>query len=475
MILSNFLLSFVFRKNFYYNSQTVMPESNILIHDLYPNSYVPGNKQYSKILIANSTGLRANPKAELNRVDLIPRTFFQKFTNQFFQETIFLSNSSNESSRYVNKLRTLGIAVYKGNEYRHFLNQFSKDLVSGKIKVEVNSLKNFDNENYLHKHNNQQYLRYVWFKFMNFGQLELKNVFGKTNSNNKLKLINHSLPLFVVANDNQQIIMSESTDQLYYNDMFLKLQSLFFKNKSNSKKLYTGLIFINPEDALEYKNYVESCYCNSTRSIKLRVIPTNMNVYYKFLSVRSKNFEFRLIPDLKEVSDLIYRYRKNANLSFETSQKHGQHYFQGQPIYFIKSFVSKSKNSKTLKNLKYSEYFTQDNGHFRSKAVFLNYQTLVDMWQKFIKDNGFTNLPMVPNIHISNLESFISQSDYKDKCDKVVFLPSLQSYDFIKNYLALDSEKQSGTYRLISNKLVHLKTFCYRILWSLTIRQPVNL
>ena len=228
-----------------------------------------------------------------------------------------------------------------------------------------------------------------------------------------------------------------------------------------------------------YNRYgrLESCYNDSTRSIKLSVIPTNMNAYYKFLSVRSTNFEFRLIPDLKEVSDLIYKHRKNANLSFEAFQKYGKHSFQGQPIYFIKSFIYKPKYFKTLKKFKYSEYFVynNDNGHFTCKAAFLNYRTLVSMWQKFIKDNNLANLPTVPSVCVSNLEAFISGSDYTDNHDKVIFLPSLKSYDFIKNYLISDSEKHSGMYQIFSSKLFHVKTFCYRVLWSLTVRQPVNL
>nr|YP_009396370.1 hypothetical protein [Polysiphonia scopulorum]ARW65556.1 hypothetical protein [Polysiphonia scopulorum] len=477
MILSNLMLLFSPEKSFYYNLQNFIPENGSVFYNLNCNESETRlrSNPYSKLFIASSTDSINNNLIQLEKTNLVPRKFWQKLVNQFFQETIFLSNSNNSSSKYVNKLRTLGIAVYKGSDYRNFLNKFSKDLVNGKIKVEVNNSSDDNVSTFFYKQNHQQHLKYTWFKFINFGVPVTKSRIDNANYSNHAELINRSLPMFIVVNDKKEIVTSESTDQLHCSDILLKAQSFFIKNKNNSKRLYTSLIFINHEDALEYKNYIESYYSNSTRSINLQVIPTNMNIYYKFMSIYNQNFEFRLIPDLKEVSSLVYQYKKNSNLSFKALQKHGTHYFQGQPIYFIKPFSYKTKYNQSLKSFKYNKYFSLHDNYFNCNVVFLNYQTLINMWQKFIKDNNFHSLLAVPEIDVSNLENFIHHNDYKKNYDKITFLPSLKSYDFIKNYLTSNTEKQFTAYNRISSKLFYLKTLCWRILWSLTIRQPVNL
>nr|YP_009394928.1 hypothetical protein [Polysiphonia stricta]ARW63490.1 hypothetical protein [Polysiphonia stricta] len=483
MILSNFILFFTFRHGFDKSSQSFQSKLNHEFNDLNSSLKFENRKshKYLKIFTSNSivsknSDFLQSGQSNSNRNNLVSRNFWQKFVNNYLQETIFLSPSSSVSNKYVNKLKSLGLSVYQGSEYRAFLHRFSKDLVSGKIKVGVSNVN--DSLVSLYTEKQDTYLVYKWLKFLNFESLLLKDykkkISTKLNEYN-VNLINDSLPMFIIINSNNEMIISESTDQLSKNEIILKLYRQLIKKDFISKKLYTGLIFINNQDALEYKQSIEYQFANSTRSIKLKVVPTNMKLYSKFTSQRDSNLEFRLIPDLKEVSNLLHKYRSVKNITFEPNQQHGRNHFQGQPIYCIKPFYVKNKNTNSIEKVNYSYRVKGKTSVSNYKAIFFNYQTLMDAWKKFAQENASYSIPNIPDVSVSNLEAFIQSSNYKQNYDTTIFLPSMETYDFIKKFLITTSGNQINLRNRIINQSLFLKTLCYRIFWSLTTRQPIHL
>nr|YP_009395139.1 hypothetical protein [Bryothamnion seaforthii]ARW63907.1 hypothetical protein [Bryothamnion seaforthii] len=415
----------------------------------------------------SSSVLRANTKIYsdqlshqelMNSHHFVSRNFWQKLINRYWQETVFISASNSSSDKYINKLRISGLSIYDGNDYKNFLSKFSKDLLNGKVNL---SLKNSDTiSTSLFNKANNIYVRYKWYKTWN-----LNFLFAKYKKNriydNKNFHINNSLPLFLLANKNKEIILSESPDRLC-------------RKVTNDQKVYTGLIFISPEDALEYKQYIQNKSVRSTRSKFISTLVASFNIYHRLLKSSNVNTEFRLIPDLKEISDLVYKYQKYRHLSFDQEQNYGSGYFQGQPIYIIKSIPVKSKNSNRLKTIDYNYSFVRNNKVYKYKVAFLNYQTAINAWNRFKKENESYNLPNKPQLYVSNLETFIQRPYYKQNCNEFLFLPSINTYNFVKLYLKQNSRDNFNINDLMINRTLYIKALFYRIIWSLTSRQPVS-
>nr|YP_010850992.1 hypothetical protein Ycf80 [Aphanocladia stichidiosa]WGH13908.1 hypothetical protein Ycf80 [Aphanocladia stichidiosa] len=473
MILFNFILLYKLGQNhiktqkfcqqeFKYDSRdTTNEHSKLFFHNILISKTNFDNGEVSDNLLVK----------EIENKNLLVRNFWQKFINKYLQETIFLSPSNAISNNYILKLKTSGLSVYKNSEYKSFLYKFSKDLLSGKVNVITNNIDNFTTLIPIKKDN--IYLKYKWLKsfnvknfiFSNFKK-DLNNIFR----NSTLKLFNFSLPLFVVINDNQEIVVSESVDQLSKSRFFLNRFSYFINSNEQSKNLYVGLLFVNPQDAIEYKNYIKANCYNSTLSNNISVVPANMQLYYKLMMLRNRNIEFRLIPDLTEISHLISKYKKYKHISFNIKQKYSNNSFQGQPVYLIKPIYVKKKFSNYFKKLEYLYSFKKDQMNLKYEAAFLNYKTLIGAWKKFKQDNSDYNLPSTPDISVLNFETFIQEKNYSN----IIFLPSLQTYNFIQKYSYISLEHTSGLKFWLLNKSVFLKTFVIRVFWSLTSRQPTN-
>lgn len=408
----------------------------------------------------------------------ISRNFWQKFVNKYWQETIFISTSNYLSEKYINKLKSSGLSVYKGNDYKNFLLRFSQDLLDRKILVSIQNKNHKDISLLVNK--NSTYVRYKWFKFINLDAIPLS--FNKESLQNRVNIDNkrlkcNTLPLFTIINSKDQILMSESSNKLFINKSFVGLLSKWFSNLFRiecPQKIYTGLLFVSPEDALEYKQYIQHQYSKSTRATSVQSAITNLDLYYQLLNSSVNSSEFRLIPDLREVSELIYRYRNYKHLSFDSSQKYGSNYFQGQPIYLIKPFTVKNKNTNQKQTVDYSHFFYKKNFQNKYQVVFLNYQTAIKAWNKFRQKHSYYDLPLKPELYVSNLELFVKKSCYQKTDDQIIFIPSFQAYKFVKESMQLKIKSHASMKQILLNKSLYLKTLLSKILWSLTSRQPIN-
>nr|QCI04737.1 hypothetical protein [Bornetia secundiflora] len=414
---------------------------------------------------------------------LITRNCWQKFINQYWQETIYLSNISPESETYINKLKDHGLLIYKGSDYKNFLAAFNKALINGNILVSLNNT--FTNDS-VHFNQKNVYLKYIWRKKL-YSYFSLLNYF-KMNSNDSLsankirKNIYNSFPLFTIVNNDRRIIMSESAEEsligknfinLFY-DRYLK----FLIPKNACKKIYTGLFFISVEDAAEYKRYITSQYIDMGNNANLNIFISPIYLYYKLINSAFPNMEFRLMPDLKEVSDLLYQYRYYKNITFDQNQQYSKYSFQGQPIYIIQPTIAQHKLMHHKKLINYSYINKNNQALEKHQAIFLNYKTAILAWNQFKDRHIDYRLPDKPILKVFNVEDYLDNyvndisNSYKDRED-LIFIPSVETYMFIKQNLRIKSTVTLK--QVLVWKISHIRQSLYRILWSLTSRQPVNL
>nr|YP_009394306.1 hypothetical protein [Leptosiphonia brodiei]ARW62868.1 hypothetical protein [Leptosiphonia brodiei] len=476
MILSNFILFLVYQKNQCINfllQQKNHIEYNVILknHSMNQNQILIAKRSQSvQETLESSTSSRSYDK-------LVSRNIWQKIINRYLQETVFLSFSNNLTIDYINKLKNMGLSVYDSSQNRLFLNSFSRYLISGKINISdkyhndflVYSIESKDNV----------HIKYTWLKFFNFGNinfLKLTNNIGKKLNQYLTSFSSNSLPLFVLVNNNYEIIMSESVDELPTFssgfDFHTMITSRLLQN-SNNKRNHTCLLFANYNDALEYKNYINYKNYKSTSLLDIKIIPSNINIYNKLKQFYTHKVDVRLIPDLEEISSLLNEYSKYENISFNDNQKYGQNFFQGQPLYQIKPFNVKSNDQKVLNSR--NIYFLKNSKRYTIlNTCFLNYYTALNAWQQLIKENSQLQLPSNPQILVSNLESFIQDKQDTIFFKNVTFLPSLENYLFIKKSVQFSIQGQYKLQYWLSNQSIYIKTLFYRIFWSLTSRQPNN-
>jgi len=460
----NYYLKLVDRRNFLY----VEKKQSTYVSKAY-------NKQN---FLANSilhTSNRYNYR-------LISRNFFIKFMNQFWQETIFLSISNPLSESYIDKLKVHGLSI-NSQEYKNFLAEFSKGLISGRIKITFNNL-----DTQTLKTNNVTSLKYVWKKGLNLSWPNKESYLASLCTNrrfpNKLQqnilknLSKNQLPLFSVINNFNQIILSESSDEILIKknilDYIYQWYSKYFLNIDSNKVNYQGLFFISSKDAEEYKEYIQHKYKSSNESKNLKIFATKLQLYYKLVRSKFNYIEFRLIPDLVELGQFVSKYQYYNHIKIHSNQHCTKNAFQGQPIYFIEPILAINNKTKKIEFIKYTYPYKKLNQQLDYKAVFMNYKTAMLAWQKFRQQMFIYDLPIKPKLTTYNLESFIKQCEFNPQIDTetILFVPSIESYLYVKNKIQLNI-KINWIQRLMNN-YSSLKLISQRMLWSLTSRQPTN-
>nr|YP_009732164.1 hypothetical protein [Gracilaria spinulosa]QHS70669.1 hypothetical protein [Gracilaria spinulosa] len=409
---------------------------------------------------------------------LVSRPFIGKLINKYWQEKIFLSVSSTYSEKYINQLKLEGILIYK-NEQKKFLLDFSRALLSGRIET----LLDFSQVN----SNNNPYISYVWRKSFNF-PVPRKWIFSLFHKNslslNKNQLIfvnylqNQPLPLFTITNNLNQMVLADSSEDNTGNlnsiDKIYKWYCSKFIRDYKALPVHYGLFFVDPTDALEYANYIQSKHNTSNKINQLTIFSHNLSSYFKLNRINVNNLQFRLIPDLEEISRLLYKYRYYRNLKFHKYQKYSNNFFQGQPIYMIEPFFAYSRktNKMQLSNYYYNYMSNTDNNIIEYKAIFTNYATLLSAWHQFKRTKIDYQIPSKPKVLVYNLEDFIRthECNHEIKTRNILFIPSQKSYDFIKHYRFIKNKNKIQ--QIFSNKFLGLKILSQRIIWSLTSRQP---
>nr|YP_009019685.1 hypothetical protein [Gracilaria salicornia]AHH24653.1 hypothetical protein [Gracilaria salicornia]UAD87573.1 hypothetical protein [Gracilaria salicornia] len=431
---------------------------------------------FAKSVFSSSYDFNISPMSQ----SLLARPFMTKLINKYWQETIFLSISNSHSEKYMNQLKLEGILIHK-NEQKKFLLDFSRALLSGRIEASLNSRR-------INSSNNQ-YISYVWNKGFNF-PVNSKWIFSlfheKVMSLNKDELLfinqlqNQPLPLFTVTNTLNQMILADSSEKNIGNLNSIDKIYKWYRSKmipdSKSLPVYYGLFFVHPTDAIEYANYIKNKYDTSNKTNQLKIFSSHLATYHKLNRIDVNNLQFKLIPDLEEIARLLYEYKYHRNLKFHRNQKYSKNFFQGQPIYIIEPFYAYNRktNKIQLLNYCYNHKSNINNNMIEYKAVFTNYTTLLRAWYKFKSTQTDYKIPSKPNVFVYNLEDFLKMYKYNSQIKRrnILFIPSQESYEFIKNYRFIKNKNKIR--RIFSNKFLNFKMLSQRIIWSLTSRQPIH-
>nr|QOS04649.1 hypothetical protein [Sarcopeltis skottsbergii] len=435
------------------------------------------SKNHKLSIIANKTSY-LNPKINsFANKEFVSRNFITKLINKYWQETIFLSQPSILSDMYSSQLQSDGLAVYK-NRYKKFIFHFSKALISGRIETTLEQSKEINNLS-----NNLTEIKYIWKKGFNFSRpknfVKFKNqpnFFTSSQLAVVKKLQQSKFPVFTIINNYNQIIVTEPSDELINQEGLVDQLYQFYCNsivgKTNNRLTHEALFFVNPEDTLEYQESIKNKYIYKSNYANFNIFTTGLDFYYKLVRLSPLKVQFHLIPDLQELGNLTYKYQYKRNIAFHINQKYGKNFFQGQPIYIIQPVLSKHKKTRQKDLINYNYYL---NNNVKYETVFLNYEVALLAWQKFVIQNNNYRLPYIPNILVYNLEDFLKFYEQKEKIDKknLLFVPSQQSYRFIKNNIS--NKSQQHIPQKLSKKFLRFQIIAKRILWSLTSRQPTNL
>nr|YP_009297968.1 hypothetical protein Plocam_070 [Plocamium cartilagineum]AOM67906.1 hypothetical protein Plocam_070 [Plocamium cartilagineum] len=449
------------------------------------------NIQINKSLVNRSSVLYLSSNKNLNSSNInskdilvqkfIYPNFFIKLINRYWQETIFLSISNPLSDNYISRLKSDGL-IYKYQSKKFLLN-FSKALMTGRIDSSLNSSLLVSKVQ-----SNSTYVKYIWRKGINLSfPLNILQDFFTYKKNNFLsknqiiliqKLKKNQFPIFTVVNGFNQIIIAEPSEEIILNQSLInkiyKWYTDFLLKKKYSQPLYEGLFFMNPYDALEYSNFIKNKYPNSNKENHLKVFSSRLDFYYKQVRTSLPKIQFRLIPDLQELSQLIYKYRYYKNIYFHSSQKYNKDSFQGQPIYFIQPIFAINKKTKKMDLINFNYQLNEKHAMKQYEAIFINYKTAVLAWKKFCHESKDYNLPLNPKIMVYNLEDFLKTCECNSQIKQrnLLFIPTKESYKFM--YKRKSETFKNKIIQIFSSKILFIKVFSKRLIWSLTSRQPIS-
>lgn len=349
--------------------------------------------------------------------NLISSNFINNLINKYWQETIFISPSSSISDQHIALLRLEGVDTYN-TQHKDFMVPFGKALALGRIQS--SSVKS-----HLYSSNKAHvgYVKYIWTKGLNIPLINyLIKYFNQSswNANHKnvlfmSQLKDFGLPLFTVVNEFNQLVVAEPSDSLLGKknliDLLYDRLTRFTYIGMNSQPVYQGLFFINPNDALEYSQYVYGKYLKHDKNSNLNIFSSRLDIYYKLHKYQSSKIRFILIPDLKELGLFMFKYRYYRNIHVHQNQLWNRNTFQGQPVYTIDALKIKNKITKRVELVSYNYLLDNAKDYNNKKTVFMNYETALCAWKGFQEKMKMYNLPAKPKITVYNIESLIKDHE----------------------------------------------------------------
>nr|YP_009314903.1 Hypothetical protein ORF_2 [Scinaia undulata]SCW23358.1 Hypothetical protein ORF_2 [Scinaia undulata] len=432
--------------------------------------------RYSHLLVATESWYRFSKMTAVNS------NLFKQLMSNYWQQKIFLSNSTKISQKYIALLAKQESLATK-NDKKKLLIGFSKALQNGRIDAHTfGNAVNIDPKQLY----SSSCIQYIWRK--NFNIIPPKSLkqffFNKRNAyfpSEKQKdllqiLKNNHLPLFFVANNSKQIVMAEPASQVIEKGGLLHAMSQWYLDsfvwQKDNGGVYEGWFFVNPKDAEEYKDFITSKYTRSHDQHGLRLFAGGMSFYYSLNRLAPPRTEFRICPDLEEVGQLITNNSYRRNVIFDSRQKYGKSYFQGQPIYFIEPFAVKYKGSKSIGQYYYTR--KEENVERQYQAVFLNKDVALEAWKQFRSNRPKHSIPENPKLRVYNLEDFLKDEENRSKTRDNTFLlvPGLDTYQaFIASNVDSALFKLNNSDNLLSY-LRNSQLWSRRLVGSLISRQP---
>nr|YP_010337626.1 hypothetical protein MW560_pgp020 [Dixoniella grisea]UNJ17211.1 hypothetical protein [Dixoniella grisea] len=375
---------------------------------------------------------------------------FEPGTGNLFQDILFLWFEQKIIIKQVSDPYNLQ-NLYKFYEQK---SQLKKALRLGRIEISAPS---FDKQYNLSTIKTQG-ISYTWKKGLNFPRPNhWPNLFKSSRSPNfsikqqttfSSQLDN--FPIFVVRNGFEEISIGV-TKYRESKNIFESLYNLYIDYFiwTKDKEPYSlGLFFINPQDAMEFRNTIMYKYPHSSKELQLSIYPINLNLAYTLNRTSPPHIQFRFIPDFQELSKLLKVYKYQKNIQFHKNQIYGNNYFQGQPIYIYNHIVNKSSEAQ--------KYVSTSKEVLDKTVEHLNTQ---------FKHNRVQNKYMIT---VYNLEDFLCDLEGDKQASFQIFTSS-DTYQYIqdechfKNHNILTSIKSN-----VNKQILFINIWAKRILWALT-------
>lgn len=294
------------------------------------------------------------------------------------------------------------------------------------------------------------------------------------NANHKFILKNLQFtPGFIPINTFYHPILSippgdylmNALDKIYY----LVFDWFVWELDILSSPIKKGFVFFNPQDASEYIASVKKQSPRiAERYSPLRVFPINLGLAYKWNRTASPRVQFRFIPDVKEVGDLVNRYQYHKNVTIHPSQVITKDEFKGVPIYMIEPVTIQDEGKKVKVDLSYKR--TAPNK--QNVMVFTSLNSLYKTWEKFSIKHSRLRLPKQPIVQVYNLEDYLLDCEtlLTSQCKNFRIVPSTDSYDFMakkghQNKKSIISHYYNYKLMPMAKKLNLWYRYCF---WSVT-------
>lgn len=400
----------------------------------------------------------------INNTDLAQKKLMyqgqvQKIFNRFWQQVVFMSAPSKSYDQYMVDLNYLGMhKTYATN--KHLISEFSKALLKGSVGSSLS------NESSLFLPSVSS-IQYTWRKSLKQKQEKIVSLFQSNVYQDHVRCVKKYLsrsnsmnhfPLFAVSNYLGQMVISEPPGDL---EVGKSSFDYIVAPGNQAKTAHQGWFFTSYEDAREYMESINEYY--NLKKNHLKIFACNLSTFYKIIGNFANKVHFRLLPDLEEVGRLTRVYRYYRHVSFHSNQKHSSKYFQGQPLYMLKSkdaYEDSPSNKDGVKNL--------DQYHL----VFTSYRTARKVLGKTCLKTLNSRQFKMPNLVVYNLESLIEDEarSGNNLTYSLLLVPSENAYRFTKEHFL--NRKMHLLHGNFLNYVSSMHLWSKRILWSLTSKQP---
>ena len=424
---------------------------------VFLKSYSTVSKSFESAYLIKNPEFLTVSNQNLAKKKFVKQSQWKKTFNKLWHQTIFLSVPSKSYDKYVADLSYIN--AYKSqNTGKHLIAEFSRSLLKGSVTSSLSKQSNSWPSRI-------SSIQHIWPKNFKEKQRRIVELLHSSSHSSYLEYVKEYLddttsfshfPLFTVSNYLDQMIISEPPGKLGNCKTVLGQMST-----SNSRSImYCGWFFTNFKDAREYMNSISRQY--NLKQNHLKIFACNFNTFYETIDKFGDKVNFKLIPDLEEVSNLTKTYRHYSNVSFHENQKYSSKYFQGQPLYMFK-LNSRDKELTIGDNVPGLEYYS---------PIFTSYQTARKFLNKKIDDSLSAKNKKMLDIVVYNLESLIKDEalNRRDRKHPFLLVPSESAYRFTKKYCL--KKKLGSLQSSLSSCMFSVQLWSKRILWSLTSRQP---
>jgi hypothetical protein len=281
------------------------------------------------------------------------------------------------------------------------------------------------------------------------------------------------VPVYVVVNSTQEIVMATPRENQPYNffDWLYKNYYNLCVWLEDDGPISIALFFFNKEDATLYLQEIAKNDPKAAEKTNLHVQLTSLDTFYKLNRTSSPGTQAKLVADLEEIYNVVSDYIPKQLHTINLKQDHSKNIYHGNPIYIIKPVVVKKGYTKILVDYK----ITDKNSNIYTRNIFFKLEDAYIAWDKFCDDNNTLRLPLVPNIEVYNLESYLIDLEYSD-VDVVTdnyFVGTQSALTDLKQELTVIANTEEPTLarkvaQLISDSSEKLVTFSKGMLWILT-------